>query len=208
MGKFVDLTGQRFGRLTVLDRVGSAGGGSATWRCLCDCGKETIVLSSSLRRGATRSCGCLSAEKTVERCYKHGGTNTRLYRIWSGMIERCHNPNHKGYKNYGARGIAVCDAWKSSFAAFQEWALSNGYSEDLTIDRKDNDKPYCPENCRWLTLSAQQHHKRDNHLITYNGETHNIAEWVKITGIKRGTIEKRLRLGWPPDKAVSTPPRR
>ena len=207
MGRFVDLTGQRFGRLTALDRAGTSGGGSATWRCLCDCGKETVVIGSSLRSGFTRSCGCLSAEKIGERSYKHGGTNTRLYSIWSGMIERCHNPKHKGYKNYGARGIVVCAEWKTNFASFQEWALSNGYAEDLTIDRIENDKPYGPDNCRWISLSAQQHHKRDNHLITYNGETHTLTEWAAITGINRNTLSARInRLGWSAERALS--PRR
>lgn len=207
MGKFVDLTGQRFGRLSVLDRAGTAGGGCATWRCLCDCGKETVVLSSSLRRGATRSCGCLSAEKSGERSYKHGGTNSRLYRIWSAMIERCHNPNRKGYENYGGRGIAVCDEWRNSFQKFQDWAISNGYRDDLTIDREDNEGSYCPSNCRWISFKDQQNHKRDNHLVTYNGETHNITEWAAITGINRNTLFARLnRLGWSAERALS--PRR
>ena len=208
MGKFVDLHGHRFGRLVVLERAGTAKGGSAIWRCLCDCGKFSKVNGNSLRSGSTLSCGCLGAERRFCASYKHGSIGTRLYRIWSGMIERCHNPNNRNYKNYGSRGIIVCNEWRLDFTAFQTWALANGYQDDLTIDRKENDGPYSPQNCRWISLKEQQNHKRDNRLLTFNGETHNITEWAKITGINRGTISSRLDLGWSAEKIFSAKPQK
>ncbi len=205
MGKFVDLSGQRFGKLTVLERAGTySENGGVMWRCRCDCGKETTVISNSLRSGKTRSCGCLSAEKSKERA-KHGSTGSRLYRIWSAMIERCTNPNRKGYENYGGRGITVYEEWRKNFSSFKEWAESNGYEDTLTIERKDNDKGYSPDNCRWITFKAQQNHKRDNHLLTCKGETHTIAEWSEITGIRFSTICNRLSYGWPIEDVLFRP---
>lgn len=205
MGKFIDLTGQRFERLVVANRVGTAASGSALWRCICDCGKETNVSSNALRSGATLSCGCLGVEKRARSAYRHGGTGTRLYRIWDGMINRCHRKTSRNYANYGGRGITVCEEWRKDFSEFMRWALANGYRDDLTLERKDNDIGYCPENCCWITFKDQQNHKRDNHLITYKGETHNIAEWSEITGIYFGTIASRVKLGWDAEAIFSTP---
>lgn len=159
MGKFVDLTGQRFGRLVVIERAQNASSGAA-WLCQCTCGAHAIVSSNMLRTGRTKSCGCLAREATKLRSTTHGGSYTRLYHIWSGMRQRCHNSKSPAFNNYGGRGITVCPEWLHDFEIFQKWALSHGYRDDLTIDRINNDKGYSPDNCRWATYSTQRKNQR------------------------------------------------
>lgn len=160
MEKSLNLTGKRFGRLLVLEGGEVDEHRHDLWRCICDCKREIVVRGDNLRSGNTRSCGCLSKEVHTP----HGGSRTRLYRIWGGMKSRCYNPKHQKYPNYGGRGITICPEWLHGFKAFQEWALSHGYRDDLTIDRIDNDKGYSPENCRWITNLEQQHNKRKSLL--------------------------------------------
>jgi len=138
--------------------------------------------------------------------YKHGGKGTRLYRIWLNMKNRCHNPKTPPFKNYGARGITVCDEWKDDFQAFHDWAMANGYADHLTIDRIDNDGNYCPENCRWTTPLVQGNNSRHNHMITYEGETHPLREWAKILGFTYPTLSNRINTyGWDVKRAFTTP---
>lgn len=139
---------------------------------------------------------------------KHGdrpkGPAKRLYKIWTSMRERCNNPNHKQYGAYGGRGITVCEEW-GDYCSFKKWALDNGYTDSLTIDRKNNDLGYSPNNCRWATKKEQANNRRSNHLLTFDGETHNIELWAEITGLPRTAIDKRLRRGWSDQRILTTP---
>ncbi len=203
MSKRIDLTGQKFGRLTVVE-YSHTKDGVAYWRCLCDCGNASIVRGPSLREGNTQSCGCLQKEKRFQ--FKHGQSYTRIYRIWQGMIHRCYDKNSINFRNYGGRGITVCDEWKNNFQAFHDWAMANGYCEDLSIDRIDVNGTYCPENCRWATTEEQSNNRTNNHLLTYNDRTMTIKEWSKETGLSYHCIARRInRLGWDAERTLTTP---
>lgn len=185
-----DLTGKRFNKLVVLYRDENGKGGKSRWRCLCDCGTETTVSGTNLKTGAVKSCGCLRHMKHDT----HHLSNTRLYRIWHMMKNRCYLKNHHAYSDYGARGITVCAEWKDNFEAFYTWAISNGYSENLTIDRIDNNGSYSPTNCRWATRKEQVNNRRSCVLITYNGETKNLMQWCELLNLPYKLIHQRMRL--------------
>mgnify|MGYP007075839433 CR=1 FL=1 len=188
MGKFIDLTGQRFGRLTVIGRSGEHNR-QVLWLCKCDCGQTAKVTGGNLRSGHTKSCGCLNQEASSIRMklqrYGEGAdghTYTRLHRIWRGLMNRCFKSTDLGYKRYGGRGIQCCSEWRE-WESFRDWALSSGYHDSLTLDRVDNNGPYTPNNCRWANVYQQNNNKRNNHFLLCFGKKYTIAEWSRITGL-------------------------
>lgn len=152
MPKKDDLAGKRFGRLVAVRDSGKKNG-AYVWECMCDCGTVAYVDGRKLKNGHTKSCGCIRKDGTKKPSYSHGLHKTRLYRIWSNMKTRCFNPNADNYEFYGGRGITICKEWLHDFQAFYDWAMGNGYKDGLTIDRKDSDCNYSPQNCQWITLS-------------------------------------------------------
>lgn len=211
MGSFIDLTGKKFGRLTVLNRAENgrtANKPVVRWKCICECGNRLITEGNSLRRGRTKSCGCLNQVSRLKNLKRvtHGGSQTRLYHIWAHMKQRCSNPNVERYPLYGGRGIKVCESWNKSFSAFRDWALSNGYSDSLTLDRINVDGDYEPKNCRWATMKQQQNNKQFNRNIEFNGETKTLSEWADHIGINVNTLNSRIDLYcWSVEKALTTP---
>ena len=208
-----ELTGQRFGRLTVIEKTKpyiSKSGKKAMWICKCDCGKTIVAIGGNLKSGKTKSCGCLKDEKAAERISRlnlsHGKTNTRIYHIWRGLKERCLNSNSPDFIHYGGRGITVCDEWRNDFQTFYDWAMSNGYEEHLTIDRIDVNGNYEPSNCRWVTIQEQQNNRRNNNLYEFDNQKHTLSEWANITGVKYSTLNARIKIHkWDIEKALITP---
>lgn len=205
MPAFRDLTGQRFGRLVVVERRSSQGG-PVRWLCRCDCGRETTVRRGDMRSGRTRSCGCLRREIAAATNTTHGhmckGRESRVHRIWRAMIQRCTNPRSQYYGIYGGRGITVCKRWRR----FANFLQDMGEPPlDRQIDRIDNDKGYFKCNCRWVTSKENGRNTRSNRLLTHNGCTQCVAAWAEATGIKVGTIFQRLNGGWPVERALTEP---
>lgn len=193
-----DLTGRRFNRLTVIGFVPTPNPHSY-WRCKCDCGKEVTVLGFCLTNGGTKSCGCFNSdihsEMFKKMLYKHGQAYTRLYNVWKGMISRCYNPKTRFYHSYGGRGITVCDEWKNDVIAFRDWALENGYTEEKTIDRINNDGDYEPNNCRWVDNKTQARNTSKNVYIKHEGKRICLSELAEIYGLKADVVIARYHRG-------------
>lgn len=191
-----DITGKRYNHLIVLRFNHTNKYGKSLWLCRCDCGNEKLYQKWQLESGTVKGCGCLTK--------KHGLCHTRLHTILEDVKQRCLNSNNKYYSYYGGRGITICDEWRKDFKSFYDWAMANGYSDDLTIDRIDNNGNYEPKNCRWATRKEQQRNLRCNRWITHQGETHTFAEWSRILGIPPNTILLRANKNLPVEQILST----
>lgn len=204
--KAIDISGQTFGRWTVLSRVENTNKGQAQFLCRCECGAERVMQSILLRRAVSRSCGCLKNEVTLQRSTKHGHANagkiSPTYWSWAGMIARCTNPKHRNFSTYGGRGIKVHKSWLT-FTGFL--ADMGEKPAGTSLDRIDNNKSYTPKNCRWATPKTQARNKRSSHNLTFQDETHTIAEWAERLNLSQGAIHDRLSYGWDVEKTLSTP---
>ena len=207
MGKIVDIKGKKFGRLTVLECVGIENH-KAKWLCVCDCGKRVVVAGSDLRLGNTKSCGCYHSQRAKEVRTKHGKTETRLYSIWTDIKTRCYNKNREKYKIYGARGIKVCDEWVNDFQAFYNWAIENGYQDNLSIDRIDVNSNYEPNNCRWATAKEQANNTRTNHCFIIDNEKLTLKQISEKYNLNYKTLMSRIWRKWDINKAINKPIRK
>lgn len=181
--KVKDLTGQRFGQLTVIGIDSARQAKQTYWLCECDCGTIKSVRADGLKSGSVKSCGCLKRKQdriNLTKNHKHKMSGTRIYLTWQGMKGRCLNKNNPRWSRYGGRGITVCNEWETDFQAFYQWAMANGYSDGLTLDRIDNNGNYCPENCRWATQQEQARNRRTNIDITIGNSTRTLMEWCEI----------------------------
>lgn len=199
--RLIDRMGRRYERLVVTARApnASATDTNARWFCRCDCGRMITAYGQDLAKGKVKSCGCLNAE----RIFKHGRSRTQVYQVWKDMFQRCENPDNHAYKNYGARGITVDLVWRD----FDVFIRDMGEPPlGHTIERKDNDGPYCKDNCRWATMKDQRNNTRKNRLITAFGRTQNVTQWATELGIPRDRLHARLRYGWDAERALTEPP--
>ena len=207
MGSFINLVGNKFGRLTVIKEGDRKSNGSVKWICSCECGKTRSVDSHALRSGHTQSCGCLNRENNIKAITKHGmakrGKWHPLYGIWSQIRHRCSSPKFKQYKDYGGRGIKVCERW-GGVDGFENFLSDMGERPDgHSIDRIDNNGDYSPDNCRWATQSEQHRNTRSNKFVEAFGEKKTIAEWSEIYGVNKKTLAARINRGVPPEDAIT-----
>lgn len=201
------VVGTRYGRWTVVSESNPVyrdnGKSDRTVMCKCDCGTVRRIKLKNLKYGSSKSCGCYRSDYMRKRHTTHGETDTRLFRIWDNMNSRCRN-NTKWNRNYAGRGISVCEEWKgkNGFVAFKEWAIQNGYTEKLTIDRIDVNSGYSPSNCRWVNMIVQGNNRRTNRLLTYKGVTRTMSEFSRQFNISIPTLYSRLERGWTVDDAL------
>ncbi len=197
-----DLTGRTFDFLNVVCRSDDVGNGKkpvVKWKCECECGNVVDVKSDALLSGHTKSCGC--------KKIKHGHANKeRLYETWKNMRRRCFDPSNKRWDRYGGRGITVCEDWLE-YTVFREWAMNNGYTDELTIDRIDSNGNYCPENCQWVSMKVQANNVSRNRIIEHNGIKLTMAEFAEKIGLSYSALQHRLDRGWKINDIVNTPQR-
>lgn len=195
-----DITNQKFGKLTAKYICGQDKWKRNIWLCECECGNTTEVMIGNLTSLTVQSCGCNHDGHPT-----HKQSKTRLYNIWQKMKNRCYDSNTQAYKDYGGRGINVCDEWKNSFVSFQKWALSNGYQDNLTIERKNNNGNYCPQNCMWANRTQQGNNKRNNIILTWNNKSQTISQWANELNISASALRARKHRGWDDVKTLTTP---
>ena len=208
MSKLIDLTGQRYGRLTVLEKVeGNYTNKSSKWKCLCDCGNIYIGISNHIRREPHISCGCWKKEITSQKLGKHFSSKSKLYEIWSSMKARCYRKNCKDYQNYGGRGIKIQESWKNDFNTFKEWSLSNGYKEGLTIERIDVNGNYEEKNCCWIKNEFQTLNRTNTIYVNYKGEKVSLAILCNKLNVPYKLVYNRIKfLKWNIEDAILVKP--
>lgn len=199
MANRIDMTNKRFGRLVVIKPDKKNRHGDLYWLCKCDCGNIKSINGTKLRNGWTRSCGCLQKDWASEKFSSHKMSDSSLYRIWENMKTRCYNPKSNRFYRYGGRGIKVCDEWLD-FNNFVEWALSNGYEEGLSIERKNINQNYEPNNCCWIPLKNQTQNRSNTVWITYQNQTMCMAEFSRIMKVSVNVIRNRIKKGMTGDQ--------
>ena len=206
MAECIDMVNKKCGYLTIISKVENTKTG-ARWLCKCDCGAETIVRGYDLRKGTVVSCGCYRKQAAINAITTHGMSKTRLFHEWQYIKRRCYNKNYKYYSYYGGKGISVCSEWLNSFECFHNWAINNGYTDELTLDRIDSNGNYEPSNCRWITRKEQQNNTSRNHRFTINGETKTLAQWCEIYNVPHERTRYRvINKHWDILTALTTPP--
>ncbi len=203
MGAFIDISGMKFGKLTVIGKSKKQNSRYILWDCICECGGKRTTRGADLKNNKTKSCGCLHTETLIVRNKTHGMSGHRIYKIWKGMIKRCDNPKCIGYRLYGGIGVKVCDRWYD-FENFYSDTI-NGYFDNLSLDRyPDKHGHYEPNNFRWATRKQQNNNKRNNTILTFNGISATVSEWSNIIGLSASVIYRRLDLGWTTKDTLTT----
>lgn len=206
--KKYDLAGKRFGMLVVVKEAGRSCHGGVVWECKCDCGETKYICSHELVKGHSTSCGCKRKTSLSRLRYRHGDVGTRLYKTWQDMKSRCQNKQNKFYKDYGGRGISVCEEWDRDYIAFRAWAISSGYNDSLTIDRIDVNGNYEPNNCKWSTQYQQANNRRSAHFVTYHGKTGALTNMCRELNVNYVSVKSRMRSkGISFEEAVDMPPK-
>lgn len=205
----IDLRGFAFGEFTVIEestpKIRNDGHKVRQWKCQCSCGNVRYLSTQEIKTQKRKSCGCRHIEYSRKANTVHGDSHKRLHNIWSGIRQRCYCETDYHYQWYGARGIKMDERWADDYCAFKEWALNSGYSEGLSIDRINNNGGYTPDNCRWVSQKVQSNNTSRNHFITAFGETLTIAQWAEKSSFSYSTVNRRIRLGWSPERAVTEP---
>ena len=204
MGRIIDITGQRFGKLTVVKLVGTDKRGATKWLCKCDCGNEIVAYKTNLMKpNHTTSCGCHKREIGKKIKTTHNFSKTRIYKIWAGIKNRCYDFNSNVYYLYGKRGITVCKEWLNDFMAFYNWSMQNGYNDNLTIDRIDSNGNYEPNNCRWATAKEQSNNTSKNRVYFIDGVRYTTKQIAEKHNINYGTFISRIYRGWTIEEAIN-----
>lgn len=204
--RLIDMTSRTFGRLTVIERAGSAPNGRVRWKCRCECGNTRLVPANNLQSGNTTSCGCWNRENAINKATTHGLSNTTEYYVWCSMIQRCEDPNCKSYPNYGGRGISVCERWRTHFPLFLA-DLGRRPTPWHTLERRDNDADYEPNNCCWATRNEQNNNQRKTLLLCWRGQRHTIREWSDKIPMSYHALRHRIQQGWSVHRALTQPVR-